>query len=564
MLRYSHVIVGGGSAGCVLASRLSERGDNRVLLIEAGPDLPPGKEPAAILDSYPGSAYLDARFLWGERRVSIAPVGNGAPGATLPQRRYEQGRALGGSSAINGQMANRGLPWDYEEWAARGATGWGWHDVLPYFRKLETDLDCGGPLHGTSGPLPIRRVPRAAWPGHAQAFSRALAASGLPYLADQNGEFGDGHYPTPISNVDDHRVTAAMAWLPQAVRARANLTIRTGVPVRRLLFADRRASGVALASGEEIAGDTIILSAGALITPELLLKAGIGPADDLRRLGSPVLHDSPGVGHGLSDHPSVAIASFLPRAARLKGERRHIMLGLRFSTDPARFPAGDMSALLSTRAAWHAVGQRLGTLAFWINRPCSESGRVQLASGDGTAPARVDFDLLSDRRDVERLMAGFRRMAAIYASPLLDGVVSDAFPASYSEKVRQIGTINLRNRILTGIAALFLDGPARLRRGFLERMVMEGETLAALLADEAKLEAFVRTAVAGIWHASCSCRMGAAHDRLTPLDPHGRVKGVGNLYVADASAFPAIPSANTNLPTLMLAEKIADHIKAGD
>lgn len=543
-----------------MASRLTEHSGNSVLLLEAGPDTPPGKEPAAILDSYPGSAYLDPRFVWTDRRVTVEPIGNSSPESVLPQRRYEQGRVIGGSSAINGQMANRGLPTDYEEWVQRGAAGWGWHEVLPFFLKLESDRDFSGPLHGADGPLPVRRVPTAQWPGQPLAFAAALAEDGLPFIADQNGDYSDGHYPITISNVDDHRVTTAMAWLTTSVRARRNLTIRTEAPVEAIVFEGSRAVGIRLGNGEEIKACEVILCCGALATPELLLRSGVGPAGDLRELGLTVRANQPGVGRGLSDHPSIAIASYLRPGARLDGRRRHIFLGLRWSSDRSIYPAGDMSALVSTKAAWHAVGERLGTLALWINRPASEDGRVYLGSPASEAPARVDFNLLSDARDVERLMVGFRKMAAIHYSPLLEGAISDPFPASYSEKVRQIGTISLRNRVLTRIGAVFLDGPAWLRRQFLERAVMEGEKLAELLTDDEKLEGFVRSAVAGIWHASCSCRMGALDDPMAPLLPDGRVKGVMGLRVADASAFPAIPSANTNLPTIMLAEKIADGI----
>jgi 5-(hydroxymethyl)furfural/furfural oxidase len=220
-----------------------------------------------------------------------------------------------------------------------------------------------------------------------------------------------------------------------------------------------------------------------------------------------------------------------------------------------------LAGILSTKAAWHAVGERLGTLAIWINSPLSEDGRITLSTRDARVAANVNFALLSDARDVERLRSGFRRMARVHLSPLLHDVIADPFPASYSEKVRQIGAVNLRNTILTRIAALFLDGPEWMRRQFLQRAVMEGEALATLMADDAACDAFIRSAVAGVWHASSSCRMGAPDDPMAPLLPDGRVKGIEGLRVADASAFPAIPSANTNLPTIMLAEKLADAIR---
>src|SRR5579872_1477284 len=179
---YDYIIVGGGSAGSVLAHRLSARSANKVLLCEAGQETPPGEEPAEIRDSYPGTAYFDPRFHWTELKVTTQVVSHNNPKQDRPPlRKYEQARVLGGGSSINGQMANRGAPTDYDEWDARGATGWKWNDVLPYFKKLERDLDFDDEYHGKDGMIPIRRVPEAQWPGHAHALAKAFKDSGYKY-----------------------------------------------------------------------------------------------------------------------------------------------------------------------------------------------------------------------------------------------------------------------------------------------------------------------------------------------------------------------------------------------
>ena len=566
---YDYIIVGGGSAGSVLANRLSARGSNKVLLCEAGQDTPHGKVPDVILDSYPGTAYLDERFHWTDLKVTTQVIGHNAPpdAERPPLRKYEQARVLGGGSSINGQMANRGAPTDYNEWESRGAAGWNWDKVLPYFKKVERDMDFDGPYHGDNGRIPVRRIFPDSWTAHAKAMGEAMADAGYDYLPDQNGEFVEGYFPITISNAYERRVSAAIGYLDPATRQRENLEILTETPVKQLMLENGACVGVkAMVKGREteFRAKEVILSSGAIHSPAHLLRAGIGPALTLQDLGIPVVHNLPGVGQRLMDHPSVALAAFLaPHARMTEMTRRHIFVGLRYSSGLEQTPLGDMFVAVASKSSWHAVGEQIGSMILFVNKTYSETGQVKLASADWRQEPTVEFNLLSDHRDLERLKQGVRKLAVLYDHPAMRATTSHPFPASWGDKVRQVGTVTARNKLLTGIMAKLLDGPDALRKLLLEKVIMDEFTMPQVLTDEDALESFIKQTAVGVWHASCSCRMGADDDPMAVTDPAGRVRGIDGLRVVDASIFPVVPCANTNFPVLMTAEKVADAILEG-
>jgi 5-(hydroxymethyl)furfural/furfural oxidase len=219
-----------------------------------------------------------------------------------------------------------------------------------------------------------------------------------------------------------------------------------------------------------------------------------------------------------------------------------------------------MFVIGTSKNSWHKVGEQIGAFLVFVNKTYSETGEVKLNSPSWQDEPSVDFNLLSDKRDLDRLMDALRRLAPLYDDPAMQRVTSNPFPAAYSDKVRQVGAINTKNRLLTTIAARLLDGPKVLRDYLIENYLMEDFTLEEICQDDDRAEAFIRKAAVGVWHASCTCRMGAEDDPMAVTDNQGRVRGMAGLRVVDASIFPVVPCANTNLPTIMTAEKIADEI----
>lgn len=505
---FDDIVVGAGSAGIPIAARLSADPARRVALIEAGPDYRTAAEtPSDLLDG---------------NQMSLVEHDWGLTAGLLPDRatRYFQGKVAGGSSAVGNTIAIRGMPADFDAWAEAGNPEWAWPKVLPHFLAMESDLDFGGEFHGHDGPIPIRRWrPEELTPAQRSFYDGCLAA-GFPNADDHNHPTSTGVGPAPSTRRDGFtRVSTASAYLP-AARARDNLTIKADTVVSRVLLEDGVVRGVEVVTGsttQELRARRVILAAGSVASPAILLRSGIGPQEDLRRLGIDVRLNLPGVGAGLTDQPRTGVFMVPKPGAENFGKS----MGQVVLRTAARSTGRDNDMYyamvnhfdLATQFPHLRDAAQAGRVfcILVVAREASSRGCVTLASTDPRQAPRIDLNFLSTDHDRRLLADGLRIGWELAQTPAI--------------------------------------------RDLADRVVLLNDSV---MASDDAVDDYVRATVDPAYNPVGTARMGAAEDPMSVVDQRCAVHGVDGLYVADASVMPSMVRANLNLSVIMIGERVAD------